>query len=270
MNRVAQPQAQQVPQLPQDAANPPRQEIVIDLISDDEDEGSESEPDVLYDVYDVDEEEENYVDAPHSPIQPQAPALGNRPPPALFDFVDLMDAELPQIAPPAPAPAMPANLPPVRNQVWGDYIIDDDFDAAEFARALENEEEFRFMAEDPMAPRPQPQAAPAPVAPVQQVPQPTAVAEPKDECIQIVAAVFPGICLDHVAELYNKVSKFSEQLIAHVLDQMDRGIIYPKAKDKAKDLKRKRDVDEIEEAARKYGALDRVISANVGGIRPYM
>jgi E3 ubiquitin-protein ligase RNF216 len=65
-------------------------------------------------------------------------------------------------------------------------------------------------------------------------------------------------------------AKSSERLIAHILDQMDKGILYPKAKDKAKDLKRKRDVDEDEEAARKYGAPDRIVPAHVGGIRPYM
>jgi hypothetical protein len=66
------------------------------------------------------------------------------------------------------------------------------------------------------------------------------------ECIQVVTDVFPGICFDYVSELYNKIAKSSERLIAHVLDQMDSGILYPKAKDKAKDLKRKRAVDEIE------------------------
>jgi TRIAD3 protein (E3 ubiquitin-protein ligase RNF216) len=35
-------------------------------------------------------------------------------------------------------------------------------------------------------------------------------------------------------------------------------------------LKRKREVDEDEEAARKYGAPDRIVPAHVGGIRPYM
>jgi hypothetical protein len=268
MNRVAQPQTQQAPRLPRDAGNQPRQEV-IDLISDDEDDESGSE--------DLDfEEGDLFVDAPQSPVRLQDPALGRDQQEAGYNIIDLMDHEPLQIVPLVPAPARPASPPPARNQVWGDYIIDDDdFDAAEFARALEHEEEWRFMAEPP-APAvppiaPHQQAAPAPpAAPVQRVPQPAAIAEPKDECIQMVAAVFPGICVDHVSELYNKISKSSERLIAHLLDQMDKGVLYPKAKDKAKDLKRKRDVDEIEEAARKYGAPDRVISANVGGIRPYM
>jgi hypothetical protein len=265
MNRVAQPQAQQAPQLPRDAVNQRRQEV-IDLISEDEDVESGSE--------DLDfEEGDLFVDAPQSPVRPQDPALGRGQQEAVFHIIDLMDHEPLQIVPPVPAPARPASPPPARNQEWGDYIIDGDFDAAEFARALENEGEWHFMA-GPPAPgppiAPHQQAAPPAAAPVQQVPQLAAIAESKDECIQMVAAVFPGICLDHVSELHNKISKSSERLIAHLLDQMDKGVLYPKAKDKAKDLKRKREVDEIEEAARKYGAPDRVISANVGGIRPYM
>jgi TRIAD3 protein (E3 ubiquitin-protein ligase RNF216) len=165
--------------------------------------------------------------------------------------------------------------PLAQDQAWGDYFLDDDeFDAEDFARAIELEQDWRFMAEPPAAALPamgpRLQTAPAAAAPVQQAPQPADIAEPKDECVQMVAAVFPGICLDHVSDLYDKIAKASERLIAHVLDQMDKGIIYPKAKDKAKDLKRKRDIDEDEEAARKYGAPDRVISAQVGGIRPYM
>jgi hypothetical protein len=267
MNHVAQPQAQQAPRLPRDAAIQRRQEV-IDLISEDEDVESGSE--------DLDfEEGDLFVDAPQSPVRPQDPALGRDQQEAVFHIIDLMDHEPLQIVPPFPAPARPASPPPARNQEWGDYYINDDdgFDAAEFAQALENEEEWRFVA-GPPAPgppiAPHQQAAPLADAPVQQVPQLAAIAEPKDECIQMVAAVFPGICLDHVSELYNKISKSSERLIAHLLDQMDKGVLYPKAKDKAKDLKRKREVDEIEEAARKYGAPDRVISANVGGIRPYM
>jgi hypothetical protein len=52
------------------------------------------------------------------------------------------------------------------------------------------------------------------------------------ECFQIVTDVFPGICFGHVSELYNKIAKSPEYLVAHVLDQVDSGILYPKAKRK--------------------------------------
>jgi hypothetical protein len=270
MNRVAQSQAQQASHLPR-APNHPRQEIIIDLISDDEESGPE-------DFIEF-EEQDDYDDAPENPELPiPPPLLGHIQQAAAgarLGFVDLIDGELQHIVPlaPAPAPARPVSPPPARNQPWGDYILDDDFDAEEFARAIELEQDWRFMAEPPAPAGPEMPSHPHPAvaaAPVQQIPQPTDVTEPKDECVQMVASVFPGICIDHVSDLYGKFAKASELLIAHILDQMDKGIIYPKAKDKAKDLKRKRDIDEIEEAARKYGAPDRVISANVGGVRPYM
>ena len=282
MSRVAH-QAQQAAQLPRDAANQRHHEI-IDLISDEEDEGGvelDSELDLddypsdsLADSLDEDaafDDRGLFVDAPPSPVRAQDPPPRHVPR-AEFDIIDLMGPDLQRAVPPAPAqaPARPANPPPARNEVWGDYIIDDVFDGADFARAVQNDDDWRIFApaEPPILPLPR--AVPAPAAGVQHPPEPLGPPEPQDECIQAVAAVFPGICLDHVADLYNKISKFSVRLIAHILDQMDKGIVYPKAKDKAKDLKRKRVVDEIEEAARKYGAPDRVISAHAAGIRPYM
>jgi hypothetical protein len=272
MNRVAQPQAQQAPHLPR-APNQPRQEIVINLISDDEGSGSEASIDFS--------EEEYYGNAPESPVRPREPVLGHDQQPAgaagRLNFADLIDDDPPQFRPAAQGPARPVSPPLAQDQAWGDLFLDDDeFDAEDFAQAIELEQDWRFMAEPPApapalpAMEPRLQAAPAAAAPVQQAPQLADIAEPKDECIQMVAAVFPGICLDHVSDLYDKIAKASERLIAHVLDQTEKGIVYPKAKDKAKDLKRKRDIDENDEAARKYGAPDRVISAQVGGIRPYM
>ncbi len=268
MNRVAPPQAQQAPHLSR-TPNKPRQEIVISLISDDE--GSGSEASIVFG------DEDCYADAPTSPVRPREAVLGHDQQPAgaaaRLNFADLIDDDPPQIGPAAQTPARPVSPPPAQDQAWGDYFLDDDeFDAEDFARAIELEQDWRFMAEPPVPALPamEPRLQAAPAAPTQQAPQPADIAEPKDECVQMVAAVFPGICLDHVSDLYDKIAKASERLIAHVLDQMDKGIIYPKAKDKAKDLKRKRDIDENEEAARKYGAPDRIISAQVGGIRPYM
>jgi len=80
----------------------------------------------------------------------------------------------------------------------------------------------------------------------------------KVECVDDVLAVFPDICRDYVTELYDiRVGETAEQLIAHILDKLDNGTEYPKAKDKLKTLKRKRDVDEDEEAVNKYGNIDR-------------
>lgn len=80
----------------------------------------------------------------------------------------------------------------------------------------------------------------------------------KVECVDDVLSVFPDICRDYVSELYDSgVGEIAEQLVAHILDKVDNGSDYPKAKDKLKTLKRKREVDEDEEAANKYGSIDR-------------
>jgi TRIAD3 protein (E3 ubiquitin-protein ligase RNF216) len=73
-----------------------------------------------------------------------------------------------------------------------------------------------------------------------------------------------------VSELYQKVGQSSDRLIAHILDKIENGGQYPKTKDKQKTLKRKRNIDEDEEAAKKYGSVDRVVPNTVGGIRPYI
>lgn len=80
----------------------------------------------------------------------------------------------------------------------------------------------------------------------------------KVECVDDVLAVFPDICRDYVSELYETgVGEIAEQLVAHILDKLDSGSNYPKAKDKLKTLKRKRELDEDEEAVNKYGSVDR-------------
>lgn len=87
---------------------------------------------------------------------------------------------------------------------------------------------------------------------------PHALIDHKVECVDNVLAVFPDICRDYVSELYNGgFGEVAEQLVAHILDKLDNGSDYPKAKDKLKSLKRKRVVDEDEEAANKYGSIDR-------------
>ena len=74
------------------------------------------------------------------------------------------------------------------------------------------------------------------------------------ECVNDVAAVFPDICRNFVSELLDSgVGATAEPLIAHILDDMERGVKYPKARDKARRLK----IDEDEEATKEYGRADR-------------
>lgn len=87
--------------------------------------------------------------------------------------------------------------------------------------------------------------------------------ESKVECVDQVVALFPGICRNHVSNLYCSVSQSSDGLIAHILDKMDKGDAYPTAK-RETSLKRKREVDEDEEAARRYGAVDRIMPYHLG------
>ncbi|RDW80872.1 hypothetical protein BP5796_05570 [Coleophoma crateriformis] len=74
----------------------------------------------------------------------------------------------------------------------------------------------------------------------------------KAACIDTVAAMFPGICLNYAEGIFHSISHDSEQLIAHILDQAENGEKWPKAKDMQKLLKRKREVNEEDEAIRKY------------------
>jgi predicted Fe-S protein YdhL (DUF1289 family) len=102
------------------------------------------------------------------------------------------------------------------------------------------------------------------------IPDPELDTESKESCIATLMMVFPGICSNHVTELYAKIGKSSDQIIAHILDQIEKGIQYPTAKDRQKGLKRKRELDEDEEIARKYGSVDRIIPNKIGGVRPYI
>lgn len=102
------------------------------------------------------------------------------------------------------------------------------------------------------------------------VPQPSnmqQLVETQVECIGTVVTLFPGICRDHVSELYDTISQSSDQLIAHILDKQEKGTPWPKAKEKQNMLKRKRDIDEEEEAIRKYTAADR---GALGGAQSYV
>lgn len=129
-----------------------------------------------------------------------------------------------------------------------------------YARALQDEYASEFHRFGPPG-QLQPPAAPL-LGGNQNNPNTTHL-ESLDKCLRTLEAVFPGICHDHVARLYETVSKSSERLIDHILSEGP----YPRAKDKQMALKRKRQLDPDEEAARKYGAPDRVISQD---LRSYM
>jgi hypothetical protein len=81
------------------------------------------------------------------------------------------------------------------------------------------------------------------------------------ECISKVRGVFPDVCPDYLETLYGSVAQSSDRLIAHILERMDNGVEYTKAKESRK---RKRDVaeDEDEEVARKYSSADRLVLHN--------
>lgn len=80
----------------------------------------------------------------------------------------------------------------------------------------------------------------------------------RDGCINEVMNVFPDICRDHVSALYDEgVGQLSEQLIARILDNVEKGTEYPKARDKVKTLKRKRERNAEEEEELSYGSAER-------------
>jgi hypothetical protein len=91
-----------------------------------------------------------------------------------------------------------------------------------------------------------------------------AMMDSKATCLDMVLMIFPDICPAYVTKIYDTVSKHSDQLVVHILENMEREKPYPKARDTQKTLKRKRDLGEDEETVRKYGASDR--PANVGTV----
>ena len=93
--------------------------------------------------------------------------------------------------------------------------------------------------------------------------------ESLSHCLDTVGNILPGICKIYVTGLYGKVSKLAVPLISYILDQP---LPYPREVDQNKVLKRKRAVDEDEEAIRKYSAHDRKVPTlgESHGIRPLM
>ncbi|TVY48852.1 E3 ubiquitin-protein ligase [Lachnellula occidentalis] len=258
-------------------AGPSNAMNVIDLTAenDDDDQASEdslSEDDNMYDddLSDDAFDEDIFFAAPEQRQQANiAPDVNGYAAPAPQAIHQAPPQQPLALDPPAPIPDQQAN-PFGAAYVMGDFILDDDFDDENFARAYER----LYPPPAPQAPVPQPPAEP--IARVQPTAQAHAPArepipqlETEDECIAAVLGLFPDICPDHVSELWNKVSRSSDRLIAHILDKMEKNSSYPKAKDKQKTLKRKREVDEDEAAELKYGAPGHVAPLNAS-IRTYI
>jgi hypothetical protein len=133
-------------------------------------------------------------------------------------------------------------------------------DLAQAAQAIIDLEDY----DNQPFPRPGPAAALAPRRPSN--PEPDFPFETKDECIKHVLEVFGDICRDHVSDLYDKVSNSSERILAYIVDKIEKGESYPKAKV----LKRKRQFTEYEEAAQKYATADRIIPPTYAETRQLM
>lgn len=164
----------------------------------------------------------------------------------------------------------PFQLPNDDWQDIGNYVDDAEFNEEMIAQLFGNQpnrpaEEVQF---EPPAPAP---AAPQfPVAPPPLFAQPNLPAQPfqqaeaeprvesRSNCIQSVVTLFPDICQNHVGQIYDTiVGNSSDLIIASILDKVENGSPYPKRKDNAKTLKRKRELTEEEVAVQKYGAADR-------------
>lgn len=93
--------------------------------------------------------------------------------------------------------------------------------------------------------------------------KPMAATDLKSKCLGQVQAVFPDICIQHVSVLCDTVSNQADVLVAHILEDMDKGNPYPKFIDTKTRQKRKRELDEDEEAAREYSAADRPANTDI-------
>lgn len=152
-----------------------------------------------------------------------------------------------------------------QHDMIADYVLDEDLDDSVMARLSDQNEmsELPFFTEGSNI-----------VARHGEIKNEGATTfESRDECISSVARIFPGICLDYVAKLYDADIMASDRLIAYILDKVEKGTAWPKAKDSEKHKKRKRDVDQDEQAALRYGATDRIMGVAgpaSKGIRGFM
>lgn len=256
-------------------AGPSNAMNIIDLTADndDDDQDSELSPSVDGNIYDDDPSDDPFDEDIFYPAPEQrsraniAPDINGYAAPAPQAIHQAPPHRPLAFNPPPQMPDQPAN-PFGAAYVMGDFILDDDFDDENFARAYEQ------LSQPPVPQAPAPHAEPiarfqpqaqAQVPALEPVPQ----LETEDDCIAAVLGLFPDICPDHVSELWSKVARSSDRLIAHILDKMEKSSPYPKAKDKQKTLKRKREIDEDAAAELKYGAPGHAAPLDVI-IRTYM
>ncbi|CAL3962936.1 unnamed protein product [Diplocarpon coronariae] len=136
-------------------------------------------------------------------------------------------------------------------QVWGDYFLDANFGEEAMAGAFALDQQFTVH---PSPPR-----------------QPTQVVPQATQCSAAQLALHIPIVEEVTESRVECVDNLSsEHLTAYVLDKMEKGSFYPNVKDKQKQLKRKREVDEDQEAACKYGASDREIPIGLVGTRAFI
>jgi hypothetical protein len=164
-----------------------------------------------------------------------------------------------------PSPQRNAHHRNFQYDVMEDYVLEEDLDDNMIAR-LSDQNEMNELAFFPSG---------SDIAARQrdfQNEEATAL-ESRDDCISSVAHLFPGICLDYVATLYDTESVASDRLIAYILDKVEKGTAWPKAKDNEKHKKRKRELGQDEQAALRYGAADRIMGVAgppTKGIRGFM
>lgn len=197
-----------------------------------------------------------------------------------FPVIDLVsddeDEDLPAFEPMVPPPphqfmaAVPAvaqanlnhiYLPnmmhdPNQEDIFHDF---DDFDIQDPGLERAIIEQYNNEAQIRAAANPNNEPNGGPAANQQENHRPEPLHETRDMCVNQLKAVFPGICLKYVSELYDTISQSSDALVAHILDKLEKGTSYPSTKEIEKSLKRKRVLDEDEEAIKKYGAVDRVL-----------
>lgn len=136
----------------------------------------------------------------------------------------------------------------------GGFGFNDDLENQEIAEAIRlslRESELQPLISPPSAPTMEQVGRPKDLA--------TTIAAAKIECIEQVAGILPDICRDYVSTLYETRTKSFDNLVAIILHEAETGKSYPKAKVTQKDLKRKRDKSDDEEAARIYAAAQPIV-----------
>lgn len=251
-------------QSPSRSAAPPEEEYIV-ISSSSSSSGSDSDG-----HSDSSESEEEVQLEPHKrkPIELQRPLEDPSPTPEPNLFLSPpVQSSRPFDQPPAQNPQNASRADDEMNfPAWNEFIMDNNlnnFDAIDdfepFQLNLERTGLAAFYQEENrqlMAPQRDEDNPPVALSP-RAIERPPNAIDAKATCINMVLMVFPDICDEHVSNLYDTVSQDADSLVAHILENMEKGKPYAKGKATKKTLKRKREVDEDEEAIIKYAAGDR-------------